>query len=181
MLKRIWLALSLAIVAGCASSDSPPKAPALQNLAPNEGYVLLSVSTNIGLASISVNGPKRLFFTKDDLKTNSTYLLVAAPAGDYSFAEVNFVGMYRRDMTDDEVAFSVEAGKINYVGHLSIESIYSDGSAGIVFLSNKGSEGFKFMQEKFPELLKGHSMRYAGQGDDFFFPFIQPLVQGAKP
>jgi hypothetical protein len=181
MLKRIWLALTLVMIAACSQSVNSIKTEQTQALAPNEGYLLLAVNTNTTLTSMSATGPKRLYFTKDDLKNGTNYILVAVPAGDYQFEDINFEGMYYARLTDDIWNFSVEAGKVNYVGHLKVNSLYIDNSAGHIFLSNNGSEAFKHMQEKFPRILKGHAMRYAGQGDDFFFSFIQPLTVGTKP
>lgn len=181
MLKRIWLALALVLITACSQSVNSIKTEPQQTLAPNEGYLLLSVNTNTSLKSISATGPKRLFFTQDDLKNGTNYILVAVPAGDYQFVDVNFEGRYYARLTYDVWNFSVEAGKINYVGHLKVKSLYFDNSDGAIFLSNNGSEAFNHMQQNFPRLVKSHAMRYAGQGDDFFFSFIQPLTVGAKP
>lgn len=181
MLKRIWLALSLVLITACSQSVNSIKTEQQQALAPNEGYLLLSVNTNTSLKSMSATGPKRLFFTQDDLKNGTNYILVAVPAGNYQFVDINFEGNYYARLTDDVWNVSVEAGKINYVGHLKVHTLYIDNSASRIFLSNNGSEAFNYMQQTFPGLVKGHAMRYAGQGDDFFFSFIQPLTVGAKP
>lgn len=183
MLKRIWLALLLVLITACSSSVKSVKTEQNQVLAPNEGYLLLSVNSNIQLDSMKIFGAKTLFITKEDLKAGANYILLPVPAGDYRLAEVDQPGMYYTSLNNEKGiwSFTIEAGKINYVGNFTFESYYVDNASFTAFLENRGSEGFKYMQEKFPSLLKQHSMRFAGNGDDFFFQYIQELTAGAKP
>lgn len=173
------LLLTLVMLSACSTKLKTIKDDAPVNIKMNEGYLMVGLDTNANLNKIRIAGRKSVTFTRQDLRVGSNFILTTVPAGEYHFKRIVFQQGYRNL---DEVAlkFTIEPGKINYVGNIELRqnpwSWYST-----FLMLNQTSMALEFLQESFPKMLATNKVRYGGPGKDNFFNVIgdKPLTSAA--
>jgi hypothetical protein len=184
----ILIALALGLLSGCASTTLEVYPPVgAEPLGPDEGLLILHIETEVPLASISL--PWALAVS--DLPKGRHLWIVRARAGTYRWKklhlarEVGSEGYLNLDdyrvmrrvknwVWDDEFRFDVEAGQINYPGHLIIRSndvSRSAGSGYSVRNRNHAAMAIRQLLESHPEVLRRYSIRYGGSGEDEFLEY----------
>ncbi|MBB6522156.1 hypothetical protein [Pseudoteredinibacter isoporae] len=166
----IFLVVSVLILSSCASRVSTVQSDTAKPIKNSEGYLLLGLSSNMYLEFIVIDGESKIMFTKDDVRYNSNYLFTALPAGEYRIKSVKTGRYTGYSLLGDIWSFSVAPGTISYVGDFKFERRNWNNDMLIV---NRSSYAYEFMKERFPNLLKAHSITYTGQKEDRFFELMQ--------
>lgn len=168
------------LLSGCIQPISKLKNDQDRPLDSNTGYLLMSVDTNVDLHSIMLSGTKYLQLTAQDLKFGSNYIMVDVPAGDYEISDIKLNRYLVIELTDDMWNFHVEPGKINYIGHLSVDAIWSyysfDGVRAI--LENQSTNALEYLERHFPKIYQARGLNYAGPGEDHFFEYARKVKEG---
>ncbi|HAT43449.1 MAG TPA: hypothetical protein DCS87_17205 [Rheinheimera sp.] len=188
-LMKVGLLLScLVLLTSCVNNLKKLTVDEDRQLRDNIGYLLLSVETTSDLQMISINGPIMLSISQQDLKTGTNYLLVDVPEGEYDFTQVMYGYGNGATLKDGAWRFRVVAGKINYIGNLTVNrpASYwwipaSEAKRPQLILENRAADALEFMHKNYPNILKARALQYGGAGDDYFFPYAQKLPNGAKP
>ncbi|MGW7677615.1 hypothetical protein [Shewanella sp. S23-S33] len=169
------------LLSGCIQPISKLKNDQDIPLDANTGYLLMSVDTNIDLHSIIIGGTKSLKLTEQDLKWGSNYIMVDVPAGDYDINDIKLNRYLKIELTDDMWNFHIEPGKINYIGHLSVDALWSlyslDGVKAI--LENQSTSALEYLEVNFPQIYKVRELNYAGPGEDHFFEYARKIKKGS--
>lgn len=178
VMRIIMLFVCAFLLSSCVSNVETIKKNQITSLSKGSGYLLLAVDTDMKLDGLYLAGEKNLKFTSSDLKKGTNYLLAEVPAGDYYIKRVDVNFMYYIKTSGLDFEFSVESGKINYVGHFSQKS-------GSVFRSsyldihNKSVDAINYLNRDFEDLLKRMPLVYKGPGKDQFLSRMQALqLQG---
>lgn len=168
----------LLLLSGCTSRVTSITQDKDKALTPDKGYLLLGIQTNLDLKSIRIIGQEYIELSPKDIKEGSNYFLLDLEAGIYTIDQVKLNNYWRRELTDDEHwQFEVTPGKINYVGHLEINTWgywYPTTSTELV---NRSSEALELLEKKYPNILTNRSLTYGGPGEDVFFEFIAEQFQ----
>ncbi|WNC71935.1 hypothetical protein RGQ13_17730 [Thalassotalea psychrophila] len=175
-IKLISVLLCMLVLSSCATKVESINEQSQYALQEKHGYLLLAVDTNRSLKEILLTGTKRIALSEKDLKSGSNYILISLPAGQYEISKVRFNNYaYLKNFEDDIWEFSVEENKINYAGHLKMNSyIVWYYVASRMSLNNNSSIALEFMEDKFSNILQNHSMTYSGPGNENFFELITP-------
>ncbi|WNC68944.1 hypothetical protein RI845_02030 [Thalassotalea nanhaiensis] len=183
-IKLISLILCMLVLSSCATKVESIDQESEVALQEKQGYLLLAVDTNRSLQEIILTGTKRIALSEKDLKSGSNYILVPLPVGQYEISKVTFNNYaYLKDFEDDIWAFTVEENKINYAGHLKMNSyVVWYYVASRMSLNNNSSIALEFMEDKFSNILLNHPMTYSGPGEENFFELInsQPAKKDSE-
>lgn len=173
----IQFMLLFGLLSGCAQPIAKLKNDQDKPLDANTGYLLMSVDTNISLHSIFIGGTKYLKLTEQDLKSGSNYIMVDVPAGDYEITDIKLNRYLKIILDDDMWGFHVEPGKINYIGHLSVDALWSlfsfDGVHAL--LENQSTSALEYLERNFPNIYQARPLHYAGPGEDHFFEYVSQM------
>ncbi|GEM_PF-3298902 len=191
--KSALCAIVLAfLVSGCATEGGgylEPVLPVGATLAPEFGYVLVQVDTDVPIEWITITGAT-ISYT---LPEGETTWLVALPAGPHEWRRImpgastgldrsidlrDYQRLRKRDdwVWDDEFEFDVEAGKVNYPGTLLIRS--GSGSSSkccLVRVRNQSARAVFAASETYGEILGGLPLRHSGAGGDGFLDYYTKL------
>lgn len=175
---RVLPLFFLLLFSGCISKVTSITQDKVKILTPDKGYLLLGIETNLDLKSIRILGQEYIELSPKDLKEGSNYFLLDLEAGRYTIDQVKLNNYWRRKLTDDEYwQFEVIPGKINYVGHLEINTWGHWSPITSTELVNRSSEALELLEEKFPNILTNRSLIYGGPGEDVFFDFVAEQFQ----
>lgn len=122
--RAILLLVFVAVLAGCASD---PRMKDTTTLAPGQGVMVARLAipylaqsghlkTTISVASLYDFSDKG---TPIELHTGETFLVVPLPAGTYKWKDFH-IGSYNSDFGLGPMHFDIAAGKINYVGDITV-------------------------------------------------------------
>ncbi|WP_434927752.1 hypothetical protein [Shewanella sp. HL-SH2] len=162
------------LMAGCAQKITAINTDQDKKLDTLMGYLLISIDTNSKLDSISIDGDSDFIFTEENLQPGSNFIIAEIPAGAYSFERIKLNRYYYYSLTDGIWNFTVEAGKINYIGNFNIE-IKFFGSK--MLLENQSSEALRYIEAKFPNIYQSRELVYSGPGNDDFFSFAREMTK----
>lgn len=141
-----------------------------------KGYLLIGVDTNTNLKEILITGPTTIRLSHANLKKGSNFILHPTIAGTYKIKKVYFNNLYRTRIRNDELLeFTIEEGRVSYVGHLQIDVRGWFGLYSYIELINQSSKALEFMEAEFPNLSQLRQMYYGGPGEDYFFQYLQNL------
>ncbi|TQV88404.1 hypothetical protein [Aliikangiella coralliicola] len=177
---RLSLFLLVALLLNaCATRVTSLKPNEVKQLEQDKGFILLGVETNRDLKLIKISGPQSIKLSSKDIKEGTNYLLVDLEAGTYTIDRVKLDDIFYMKFEEEENwEFEILPGQISYVGHFEMSRrdsayfwrVYADAE-----LENRSSEALEFLEEKYPELLKVHKVKYAGPGQDRFFEFLNSV------
>lgn len=171
--------LSLAIVVCSAEllacAPMTPLVPhEFEGLAPDEGIVLFFIESNRSLQEISIAHRQKL----RGIMMGSEVRVMVARAGSYRWdgaVEPRPMGSARfRFQWDDSARFEVEAGKVNYPGHLSLTFA---GNVLYVRVLNRSSEALDYLENSEPWLLDAFPVTFSGSSRDDFLVEFQRLLR----
>lgn len=179
MKKKLTLALVVAfgllLVSSCSTTVTSLKKDEDVHLLQDEGYLLMAVDTNISLDKLYISGEKNIVLTSQDLEAGTNYILINLPAGNYEFDKVKLSRYWRLNMSQDIWDFNIKPNNISYIGHLTVKSFFW-GSQFRLELENKASQAFKFIKEKFPNILASKELAYGRSESDRFFELLNEGV-----
>ena len=170
------LLASTALLAGVRKVD-PGESIELE---PDEGLLVIGVDTPIDLKYLRVkrNGAWFDAGSLRSMKAGLTSQLYVVPEGKYRWDEVS-VGYFRFVMGDDEeYAFDVKPGVINYPGHLVFRP-RGDFHA-LLHVTNRGLLSLDWLQQQHPTLIAEHELAYAGHYPDPFPAAYRAARTGAS-
>lgn len=160
-----------------------------QPLPPGYGYLLLDLdvggtSPSIALKSIVNNKTPRLSPQIINLKGRKKgFLLLLQKQGDYVIHKVNapFFNLPYALSTDmsKRWRFHIEAGKVNYIGHLAIRTERTSRHIDINFFNRMATDLVR-IKSAYTKLLQQYPLAAShGQGDAFY-QYFQSLPGGSK-
>src|SRR5262245_10237973 len=111
------VALALALALGCAKPRSIAEG-VVPTLAPDEGILVVDVEADVPIERLVLSG----MTVAERLEPGHHLALLVVGAGSYRWTEVQapgpFGSVHFRIQRDDEWAFRVEPGRINYAGRI---------------------------------------------------------------
>lgn len=197
LLFALLAGLIMSSLAGCTAAKMeiyPPTGG--EPLGADEGLLVIHVETNVPIESIEASGLR----TRSRLSIGTHLWIVRAGAGQYRWDQimippsVGYSGVLdlsnfrvRRKVKDwvwdDEFAFDVEAGKINYPGQLIVlseEHARSVGRGYSVRNRNHSAMAIRTLLETHGELIQSLPVRYSGSGDDAFLDYYTRMRDASK-
>lgn len=178
----ILLGVALGILAaGCAGAPPTPVASgASEPLADDEGFLVVHIDTAITVERVQAGSLE----VARDLPAGEYVWIIRAKADRYRWDEVRLAAQLHGTSTirpepagvfnEAEFDFSLEAGKINYPGHLLIELVSPTGGVGSgvsVRNRNHSAMAIRKLAKSHSTLLAAHPIRYAGSSGDGFLEF----------
>lgn len=188
--QKALVLLSVGYLTACVSTADSYTASSDNGLAPDEGLMLMRVSTDWPLDKLVVTGRHTYNLNQSSIDYNTDnpdYVVVKLEAGDYRIERLrktaydSYIFYFDVEEYPDLWHFTIEAGKINYVGDFEAKSA-SISRLRRLILRNRSSWAYEYMQRSLPQLLQQFPMVYSGPGRDDFFEQVQsPLATTAQP
>jgi hypothetical protein len=140
---------------------------------PEEGYLLLGLTTDWAITSIDINGTKAFNIQTFNKFENRNYVLAPLPIGRYEIIKINLPGRRYFEFDNDELAFEfvVKPNAINYVGELRVKK--NSQNRALFEMINRSSIALEYLDENFPKLLLSRELVYQGPGIDTFFELVR--------
>jgi dipeptidyl aminopeptidase/acylaminoacyl peptidase len=167
---RIVVLLALCLMASVPASAGVRRVDPGEavTLAEDEGLLVVGVDTNTSIRYLRVKRDGALFDggTLRGTQSGVTHQLYVVPRGRYRWDELHS-GWMRFDVDDDEeFGFEVEAGRINYPGHL----VYRPTTwySAMLHVSNRGLLAMDWLAEQHAALDAAHTFAYTGHYPDPF-------------
>lgn len=168
------IALALALCLGCvrprpiAAGDAP-------TLAPGEGILVVDVESDVPIQRLALSG----FVAAERLEAGHHLALLVVGAGSYRWTAIQVPGAFGsvrfRIRREDEWAFRVEPGRINYAGQIFVRRHGS--GIGPLFARNLNRSAMAWLElgRRHPELVERYAMHYSGPAEDAFFAELEAL------
>ena len=119
----------------------------------------------------------------EDIQQGHHIRFVALKAGNYHWQSINvphFDLPFRRDFTDEERwAFTIEAGKINYIGRLLVKEQRGTDYVDVRML-NRSVMTYQQLQQSHGEALASYPFVYSGYLQDDFIDFLTSDVESEQ-
>lgn len=163
-LWKVLLAACVAVFAGCSQQVTAIKTDKANVLTENNGFLLLSVDSDVSLEQLNVTGQKSFHVGAEDLTAGKHYILVELPAGDYQIESAKLSHWWRLLLKPGYWNFSVKPGQISYIGELQLKGQAPE-------LENRSSMALQYLEQNHAKLLLQYKVRYSGPGDDHYFEF----------
>ena len=134
----------------------------------DEALLLIGVDTDADLSAVRVvrDGVNLDMRSLRALDKGRSAQLFSVPVGRYRWSSLSLKGSGLRFEVggDDEFAFEVKAGRINYPGDMVYRSLFW--RSGIVHVSNRGLLAMDWMHAQHPALLRDYAFEYTGHYPD---------------
>lgn len=149
----------------------------LEPLDDDEGYLV--VATNIdGFVPrhLTLSG-ESIFqggYLMDELKIGNNIRIIKMKAGSYHWSKLKINKTYLFKLEEDKYILNVEAGKINYSGHLIVNVYPQFGTADFRFV-NRASQVFDEIESCCENLLEQTPLLFNGTGVDPFVDYFSGL------
>ena len=141
------------------------------------GYLVLDIRTDTPLASVTIGGWKRIPL---DVKAGAWLRVVEVPAGRYRWSRLELpevfaasYGFSARPVPlefefpyDDDLAFHVEPGRLNYVGLIEVSR--SERFQLGIRVIDRTAVAIERLREEFPAMVERYPIVYAGAGRPVF-------------
>ncbi len=177
----VALGVLVLMLAGCAGAPPAAIKPGpFEPLAENEGYLVVQIGNSLAVSEVVAGG----LVLARDLQPGEHLWLTRVKAGRYRFSSVRIGAVGPRSpvlrpkpfgvLNEREFDFEVEAGKINYPGHLLVRFYDPKAGAGsgiVVRNRNHSAMAIRELSKSHPELIAAHPLRYAGYSGDGFLEF----------
>ncbi|GGP56404.1 hypothetical protein [Shewanella saliphila] len=155
----------------------------LPKLDDDQGYILVAMKIEQGYvpSHITLDTDGWLSDLRfEDVTSNYNYWLEVVDAGSYTWDRVYLGKRTYIDVAEQGYVINVEAGKINYAGHLSM---YTEMNGSLNFLiggarfyfNNKASQALEYMEASYPEVLSQYNLNYTGKEKDHFFEYAKAI------
>lgn len=156
-------------------------------LDPDEGLVVISFETEIGVKSVRIErvGRSAAAPLLKDLPVGRTVALYAAKAGRYRWVRVAYAqtalwDLYYSVRNDKEFEFDVVAGKLNYAG----DGVFgSDDNRNLyLHMANRSLRVIDWLKATHPQVIAQYPLTYNGHFPDPFPAFYEEaLAKGRLP
>jgi hypothetical protein len=180
LLVSFVIALGILAV-GCAGAPPTPVAPgASEPLADDEGFLVIHIDTAVTVEKVRA-GPIEV---ARDLPAGEYVWIIRAKADHYRWDGIRLAAQLQGSSTirpepggvlnEKEFDFSLEAGQVNYPGHLLIELVSPSagiGSGVSIRNRNHSAMAIRKLAKTHSKLLAAHPIRYAGSSGDGFLEF----------
>lgn len=167
--------------AGCAGRPPTPVAPgASSSLAADEGFLVVHVDAELVVEKLDAG----LLPIARDLPVGDHLWIIRAKAGRYRWSGIRLLAQDHGSATIrpkredesalDEFAFDIEAGKINYPGHLLVRlraPALGIRSGLSIRSRNHAAMAIRRLSKSHPELIESRPIRNAGTSGDRFLDF----------
>ena len=173
MKKNFFLLFSLFLTLPCQAEQH------FDDLKEDEGYLVLAVNIegmipkSLKLASKATFGSG---YTMDSLAFGDNLKIIKLTAGEYTWERLKINRTYRFDLDDEAFSVNVEAGKINYSGHLLV-NIYQQFETASFNYVNRSSLVFDELRNCCDALNKKYPLVFTGESQDPFIDFYSNLVK----
>lgn len=168
ILQLLLVAASLLTLAP-AHADVRKVAPGKTvELAPNEGLLLIAVDTSMPLSYLRIKREGALFDggTLRAMAKGRTSQLYAVPAGRYRWDAVMQSWLRFKTGDDEEYAFDVKPGVVNYPGDLVYRPTGS--YSAMLHVANRGLLAIDWLEQQHPEVARSVPLAYTGHYPDPF-------------
>ena len=149
----------------------------------DEGLLVIGVDTDVDIASVRIvrNGANLDTRSMRGLDKGRSAQLFAVPVGKYRWSSITLRrGNVRFDVRkDDNYAFEVRPGRINYPGDM----IYRGATAwwwGKLHFANRGLLAMDWLQAQHPAIQRDYAFEYTGHYPDPFPAFYREALAGGK-
>lgn len=167
--------------AGAASKVDPGDVPRLD---PNEGLLVVSVDSDVGMASMSFSSEGSRFSASwlRHIQPGRTTQLYRLPAGRYHWTKILLVDTWSWSVSfdlskRDDFVFEVKSGRINYAGDVVYRSMGA--RRADMRLSNRALPVLDWLQAKHPALNAALPFFYSGYYPDPFPAFYLDATREA--
>lgn len=169
------------LAAGCAGAPPTPVAPgASEPLADDEGFLVIQIDTAVTVERVQAGALE----VARDLPAGEYVWIIRAKADRYRWDGIRLAAQLHGDSTirpepagvynEKEFDFSLEAGQVNYPGHLLIELVTPSAGIGAgvsIRNRNHSAMAIRKLAKTHAKLLAAHPIRYAGSSGDGFLDF----------
>lgn len=140
----------------------------------DHGYLFLPIFQNRIIREIVVYGEINFYLDYRHLSRDGNAILLKIPAGDYHFGSIklysnigDFSKLSSTNIFDDEqYRFTVESGKVSYLGHLYINNNAHTFSGQVgVNLVDSSHKAIKYLKVAYPGLLDLYTFSYVGKSE----------------
>ena len=149
------------------------------DLKADEGYLVLAVNIE-GMIPKSLKLESKATFGRgyimDSLGYGENFRVIKLSAGEYAWERLKINKTYRFDLDDEAFLVNVEAGKINYSGHLLV-SIYRQFETASFNYVNRSSLVFDELLSCCNTLRKKYPLVFTGLSQDPFIKFYSDLTE----
>lgn len=151
---------------------------ALDALEDDEGYLVVAaniegyIPRNLTLSGESIFQGGYLM---EELTLGNNIRIIKMNAGIYHWSKLKINKTYLFELEEDKYSLKVEAGKVNYAGHLIVNVYPQYGTADFRFV-NRASQVFDEMKDCCAELLEQKSLVFNGTGADPFIDYFSELT-----
>jgi len=168
--------LALLTTVGCVSTRHIGVGESVQ-LGPNEGILVVHVSSNVEVASARFGSG-----VIENLSEGHHIELYVVSAGKHRWSEIRVAnsGQPRfRPPRDEDLVFRVVPGRINYVGLLDLHLLRS----GRLWYRtiDRSAIAIGILEKQHPEILREHPTVYSGRGQSVFLAKYQQARARASP
>src|SRR5690606_23393994 len=173
--------LALAPVPG-HTSIREVRAGAAVEVAQGSGLLVLAVDSDEPLQSVGIRRGNSMFGAESlrSLDKGLTTRLYVLPAGQYRWSNVRAGGVrYELSSDDDEHAFTVDPGVVNYPGHLVYRT--RGERRVMVHVANRGLLAMDWLRQSHPRLAQDFAFEYRGHYPDPFPAFHREYGASAAP
>lgn len=174
----VLMAMFSAPVAAMKRVD-PGNVPKLK---PDEGFVLVTVDSNIALESVIVRKDGKLLGAGvlARIPAGRTSRLYVASKGSYEWSKIgSFAGISYMLSKNPEYRFEVKAGQITYAGDLIFRPTGFFNAR--IHVSNRGLAAIDWLQAQHPGLYAGFPFVYSGYYPDPFPAFYKTTTADGNP
>ena len=169
------VAIALALALGC-TKPRPVAEGMAPTLAPGEGILVVDVESDVRIERLALSG----MTVAERLEPGHHLALVVVGAGSYRWTEIQVPGPFGsarfRIQRDDEWAFRVEPGRINYAGRIVVRYRPGLGSVQMVGRNlNRSAMAWLELERRWPDLVGRYALAYTGPVDDAFLEQLGAL------
>jgi hypothetical protein len=155
----------------------------LPELSNDEGYILVAMKIEQGYVPSHITLDSEGWLSDlrfEQLKSNYNYWLEVVPAGRYTWDRVYLAKRTYIDIADHKYVINVEAGKINYAGHLSMYTEMNGSLDTLIggarfYFNNKASKALYYIESSYPEILAQYNLNYTCKEKDHFFEYAKAI------
>ncbi|WP_111980280.1 hypothetical protein [Algibacillus agarilyticus] len=171
--KLVFCFVLCLFAVGCSQTLKPMTTQQSANSSTSKltGYILFGLQSDAHIEHINIMGVPPLTYSPKNSLQHNHFILAEIPVGFYAFSSVETgLGLIEAD-GDHAWSFKIDSQKINYVGHLELQSLFKWCHCYRLQLANKSSFAVEYLQQTHTELLQQTDLVYKGPGSDTFIDF----------
>lgn len=149
----------------------------LDPLNDNEGYLVVATNIDGFIPRHFTLSGESIFqgsYLMDELTFGDNIRIIKMKAGTYHWSKLKINNTYSFKLEEDKYTLKVEAGKVNYSGHLIVNVYPQYGTANFRFV-NRVSQVFDEIENCCDSLLENTPLIFNGTGADPFVDYFSRL------